>query len=207
VPATDSRILFTALVGLVACERLVELALSRRNARRAFSRGGVERGATHYAVMVLVHAAFLVASLLEVWWLDAPFLPALAAPMLLLVALAMALRYWVVATLGDRWNTRVICVPGELPVDCGPYRRIRHPNYLAVIVEVAALPLVHGAWRTALLFSAIDAVILGVRIAVEERALAECSEYARVFSGRARLLPGIPSPWFPGRPRGRSEPG
>ena len=198
VAQIDTRIVFTGLVGLVALERLVELLLSRRNAARALLRGGVEHGRGHYRWMVLAHTTFLGACVAEVWLLDRPFVPLLGLPMLLLVVFTMALRYWVVWTLGERWNTRVICVPGDSPIDSGPFRLIRHPNYLAVILELAALPLVHCAWLSAVVFGIVNAAILRVRIAVEERALATSSEYDAVFCHRARLVPTL-------RPQGRHE--
>jgi methyltransferase len=183
--------LYLALVGLVALERLVELALSTRNARRALAAGGIEaesRG--DYAAMVGVHAAFLVAAPLEAALLRRPFVPALAWPMLGLVALAMALRYWAIAALGERWNTRVIVVPGCPAVASGPYRFVRHPNYVAVIVELFALPLVHSAWITALLFSAANAALLARRIPREEAALAAHADYVARLGGRSRFVPG-----------------
>jgi len=183
--------LYLALVGLVVLERLGELAISTRHARRALAAGGVEaesRGA--YAAMVGVHAAFLVAAPLEVALLGRPFVPALGWPMLALVALAMALRYWAIASLGERWNTRVIVVPGRPAVASGPYRLVRHPNYVAVIVEMFALPLVHSAWLTALVFSAANAALLARRIPREEAALAAHADYAARLGGRARFVPG-----------------
>jgi len=168
----DSRSLYLALVGAVAAERLVELLLSRRNARRLARRGAAEVGRGHYPWMVALHAAFLVACPLEVLALERPFLPWLGWPMLALVGATMGLRYWVVATLGERWNTRVLCLPGAPLVTGGPYRWARHPNYVAVVVELAALPLVHTAWMTALLFSAANALVLRARLLVENDALA-----------------------------------
>jgi methyltransferase len=185
----DTRVLFTALVGLAALQRLAELVLARRNLRRALARGGREEAPGHYRWMVLLHTLWLVAAPLEVWALGRPFVPALAAAMLGLFAAAMALRYWAIATLGDRWTTRIVVVPGETPVAAGPYRYLRHPNYLAVIVELVALPLVHTAWLTALLAGASNALVLRVRIAEEERALAAASDYGAVFADRPRLLP------------------
>lgn len=186
----DSRLAFLLLIALVAAERLVELALSRRNAARALARGGVEaEPRVHYALMVIAHAAFLAAAPLEVYLARRPFRPLLGATMLLLVAGAMALRYWAVVTLGDRWNTRVIVVPGEPAVASGPYRHLRHPNYLAVVVEAFALPLVHGAWATAALASAGNALLLAGRIRREERALAAASDYEARLGARARWLP------------------
>jgi methyltransferase len=167
----DSRALFTLLIAAVALERLVELVISRRHERALRARGAVEAGAGHYPVMVAIHAALLVGAPAEVWLLDRPFLPWLGWPMLALVAATMALRYWVIATLGERWATRVLVLPGAPLVAGGPYRFLRHPNYLAVAVEVVALPLVHTAWLTALLCGTANLAILAWRIRVEDAAL------------------------------------
>jgi len=189
VPSSSS--FYLLLVLAVALERLVELVVSTRNARRALERGGIEgesRG--FYAAMVCVHAAFLVAAPVEVVAAGRPFVPALGWPMLGLVLGAMALRYWAIAALGGRWNTRVIVVPGD-PVELGgPYRFVRHPNYLAVAVEIAALPLVHSAWLTALVFSLANALLLRARIAHEEAALARHVDYEARMGARARFVPG-----------------
>jgi methyltransferase len=193
---TGSRLFFFALLGAWGMERLFEVALSRRNARRAFARGGVEvesRG--FYAAMVAVHGLLFFAAPLEVVALDRPFRPALALAASAAIGAAMALRYWAVATLGDRWNTRVIVVPGEPAVASGPYRWVRHPNYVAVAIEMAALPLVHGAWISALLWSAASALLLALRIPREEAALARASDYTARLGNRPRFLPGT-------RPRG-----
>lgn len=168
---SDSRLLFTLLVALVAGVRLLELAISRRNVARLRARGGHEVGRGHYPVMVLLHAGILISCVAEVWLLDRPFLPALGWPMIALVAATMVLRWWVIFTLGDRWTTTVWVVPGEPPVTGGPFRWLRHPNYLAVAVELFALPLVHTAWCTSLLFGGADLVLLAHRIRVEEGAL------------------------------------
>ena len=164
---------FTALVALVGLERLAELVVSTRNAAWSFARGGVEYGRGHYPVMVALHTGFLVAMLVEAW-VRRPDVPAtLAWSMLALVLASQALRWWCIATLGRRWNTRVIVVPGLAPVTSGPYRWLRHPNYVAVVVEGVALPLVHGAWMTAAAFTVANAVLLTVRIRVEDAALAQ----------------------------------
>jgi len=167
----DSRLLYTGLVLLVALQRLTELAVSRRHERRLRSRGAVEVGGGHYPWMVALHAAFLASCLAEVWWLGRPFVPALAAIALAVLLAATGLRVWTLRTLGERWTTRVLVLPGEALVAGGPYRFLRHPNYLAVILELAALPLVHTACATAVVFSALNLVLLRVRIGVEERAL------------------------------------
>ncbi len=126
----------------------------------------------HYPVMVLLHSAFLVGCLVEVPLADRPFLPWLGWPMLALLVAAHVLRWWCIRTLGNQWNTRVVIVPGLPLVTGGPYRWIRHPNYVAVVLEGVALPLVHTAWLTALAFTVLNAALLFVRIRVEDAALA-----------------------------------
>jgi methyltransferase len=162
---------FTVLVALVALERLAELVVSTRNAAWSFERGGRETGRGHYPVMVALHSGFLVAMLVEAWVRRPDVPPALAWTMLALVVGSQALRWWCIATLGRRWNTRVIIVPGLPPVTSGPYRFLAHPNYVAVVVEGIALPLVHAAWITALAFTIANAALLAVRIRVENAAL------------------------------------
>ncbi len=165
-------IAFTVLVGLVALERLAELVVSTRNAAWSFERGGRETGRGHYPVMVLLHSGFLVAMLVEAWVVRPDVAPVLAWSMLALVLASQGLRWWCITVLGPRWNTRVIVVPGLAPVSSGPYRLLSHPNYVAVVVEGAALPLVHGAWVTALVFTVANAALLTVRLRVENTALA-----------------------------------
>jgi methyltransferase len=185
----DSRFLYTLLIAAVAAGRLFELRIAGRNLRALLARGGVEVAPGHYRFMVFLHASFLAACLLEVWLLDRPFLPALAAVMLLLAVLAAGLRWWVIRALDGRWTTRIVCLPGVPPVTGGPYRWLRHPNYLAVIVEIFALPLVHTAWLTAAVFTLANALLLRVRIRAEEEGLARLSGY-EAFADRPRLVPG-----------------
>lgn len=167
----SSEVLFTVLVLAVGLERLAELVVSKRNAAWAFERGGVESGRGHYPVMVVLHTGLLVGCLVEAWWSDRAVSPLLAWSMLALVVASQALRWWCIGALGRQWNTRVIVVP-DLPVVArGPYRFLRHPNYVVVVVEGAALPLVHGAWITAVVFTVANAALLTVRIRTEERAL------------------------------------
>ncbi|RPK37071.1 isoprenylcysteine carboxyl methyltransferase family protein [Streptomyces sp. ADI93-02] len=162
---------YAALVLAVAAERLAELALALRNARWSLARGGTEAGRGHYPVMVALHTALLAACLAETWLAGRPFAPWFGWTMVAVVAAAQGLRWWCVRTLGRRWNTRVIVVPGLPLVTGGPYRWLRHPNYVAVAAEGAALPLVHGAWVTAVLFTVLNAALLTVRIRCEEGAL------------------------------------
>ena len=168
---TTSQVLFTAVVAAVGLERLAEMVVSKRHAAWAFARGGVESGRGHFPVMVLLHTALLVGAVAEVVVADRPFIPWLGWPMLGLVALAQGLRWWCISTLGPQWNTRVIVVPGATLVAAGPYRLLRHPNYVAVVVEGFALPLVHTAWVTAAAFTVLNLALLSVRIRVEEQAL------------------------------------
>lgn len=167
---------FTLLVAAVAVARIGELVVAKRHLRWAREQGGVEYGAGHYPAMVLLHAAFLVACLVEVPVADRPFLPALGWPALVLLGAAHALRWWCITSLGKRWTTRVVVVPGAPLVTRGPYRWMRHPNYVAVALEIIALPLVHSAWVTAVVFTVLNAVLLlRFRIPVEERALSEAA--------------------------------
>ena len=163
--------MYYLLILAVAVERLAELVVSKRNARWALARGGREYGLGHYPVMVAIHSALLVGCVVEVWALDRPFIAWLGWPMLAIVVAAQALRWWCITTLGHRWNTRVIVLPDAPLVDGGPYRWIHHPNYVAVVAEGFALPLVHTAWLTALCFTAANAWLLTVRIRVENAAL------------------------------------
>lgn len=164
---------FTALVAAVAAERVVELVISRRNLAWALARGGSESGQEHFGAMVGLHTGLLVGSVAEVRLARRPFRPALGWPALALALACQGGRYWCIATLGRQWNTRVVVVPGLGAVRRGPYRWLRHPNYVVVALEGLALPLVHGAWATAAAFTALDAVLLlRHRIPAEERALA-----------------------------------
>jgi methyltransferase len=166
---------FVVLLALVGAERVAELRVSRRNCDWSLTRGGREFGAGHYPVMVALHSALLVGAAVEVVALDRPFHPGLGWPALAVVVAAQGLRWWCVRTLGPRWNTKVIVVPGLAPIRLGPYARLRHPNYLAVVVEGLALPLVHTAWVTAAGFTVLNAVLLRHRIRVEDAALAEAA--------------------------------
>lgn len=162
---------FITLIAAVGIERLVELVVSQRHIAWAKARGGAEVGGGHYPVMVLLHVGLLVGSVLEVVLLSRLFYPWLGWPMLAGVLLAQGLRWWCIATLGPQWNTKVVVVPGAPRVASGPYRRLRHPNYVAVAIEGVCLPLVHSAWITATVFTVCNALLLRTRIRVEEQAL------------------------------------
>jgi methyltransferase len=169
----DSRVAYTVLVAAIAIQRLWELRVSRRHVRALRARGAIEVGGGHYPWMVLLHIGFLLSCLAEVWLLERPWRPALAVVAVSILAAALALRWWTQGTLGERWTTRVLVVPGEELVSDGPYRWLRHPNYLVVALEILSIPLVHGAWLTAIIFSAANGVLLRERLRVENGALEE----------------------------------
>jgi methyltransferase len=166
-----SSTLYALLIAAVGVERLAELRLSKRHATESRARGGVEFGQRHYPPMVALHTAFLVACLVEPWLFRRPFIPSLGWPMLAATLAAQGIRWWCIGTLGWRWNTRVIVVPGLPRSARGPYRFLPHPNYVAVAIEGIALPLVHTAWMTALVFTALNGGLLAIRIRCENEAL------------------------------------
>jgi methyltransferase len=168
-------ILYVAFVLATGGERIYELVVSRRNAATAFARGGIEYGQRHFPWMVALHTGLLLACIAEVVLLDRPFIPWLGWPMLAIAIACQIARYWIISSLGSQWNTRVIVVPGAGRVTSrGLYRWFTHPNYVVVAIEGVALPLVHTAWITAIVFTVLNAVLLlGFRIPTENRALRE----------------------------------
>jgi methyltransferase len=168
-----SALWYIVLIGLTAAERLVEVAVSKRNAAWSIAQGGREFGQGHFPAMVALHTAFLFACPAEVILLDRPFLPWLGWPLVAMAVLAQGLRWWCIATLGKQWNTRVLIVPSLQRVTAGPYRLFRHPNYMVVVAEGLILPLIHSAWITALVFTLLNALLLRVRLRCEEAALSE----------------------------------
>lgn len=163
------------LIGLAAAQRLIELALAQRNAARLLARGGVEVGAGSHRLLLALQIAWLVALAVAVPAGQPPF-PALVV----LFALLLLARSWVILSLGDYWTTRVIAVPEPLVAD-GPYRWARHPDYLIATAETALLPMAFGAWEVALVFTALQAVLLAYRVRLEERVLG-----ARALTGFGR---------------------
>jgi methyltransferase len=163
---------YVLLMCLVAAERVAELVVSKRNLAWSRARGGVEFGAGHYPAMVVLHCGLLAGCLVEAIWLHRPFLPVLGWPMLGIMLAAQGLRWWCIATLGRQWNTRIVVIPDASRVTAGPYRLVSHPNYVAVVAEGLALPLVHTAWITACVFTVLNAALLRIRIKAENTALA-----------------------------------
>lgn len=170
----SASVLLVLAVALVTVQRLLELVLARRNERRARARGAVERGQRHYLLIVALHTLWLVSTLVE-GLLRGPDIPAFWPVPLALFLLVQPLRYWAIFSLGERWNTKILVLPGEKPVRRGPYRYLDHPNYVVVVVEVLTYPLIFEAWITASVFTVLNAAILSVRIREENRALSEFS--------------------------------
>jgi methyltransferase len=166
-----TRLLFAGFVAALGLQRLLELRLSRRNEQRMLQRGGREHTPETHRWIVALHAAWFSAMLLEVFLGKRQFHPRLAALAISLFAAGQALRLIAISTLGWRWSTRVMTVPGAAPVQHGIYRYRRHPNYLGVELEIVAAPLVHSAYLTAAAFGVANAVLLRDRIYREEQAL------------------------------------
>ncbi|MGO6682286.1 isoprenylcysteine carboxyl methyltransferase family protein [Rhizobium leguminosarum] len=154
-----------ALLAFVTLQRLAELVLARRNTAALLARGAREVAPEHYPVMVALHAGWIIGL-----WLTAPGRPVALFWLLVFMGL-QALRLWVLATLKDRWTTRIIILPGAPLVRSGPYRFLRHPNYAIVVGEIAALPLAFGLPLYAIVFSLLNALILHVRVKAENAAL------------------------------------
>ena len=182
--------IFLGIVALIAVQRLFELRLSARHGAAIRAQGGYEVGESHMGVMKALHTSWFIAMVAEVFLLDRPFLPWLAAVGLVGLVAGQALRYAAIRTLGDRWTANVMILPGAPPVTSGLYRRIRHPNYLGVILEIACVPLLHTAWLTSLVFTVLNALLLRVRIRTEERALREANNYDDALGERPRFVPG-----------------
>lgn len=180
-------LVFAGLLGATGAMRLVELAVSVRRLRDR--PGEVVAEPRLFPAMAALHAALVALPLFEVALLDRPFVPWLAACAAVTLGLATLLRVWALGTLGRMWNVRVL--PPTQVVTGGPYRFIRHPNYLCVILELAALPLLHGAVLSAIALTAWNAAVLAQRIPTEEAALAQVPGWREAFAQRARLFPGV----------------
>jgi methyltransferase len=186
-----SVIVYLALLALVSLLRLAELRVSRRHQRELIGRGIEKRADPQFRWMVALHTAVLWGAAIEVVVLRRPFLPDLAAPMAVLFLLATGLRWWVIHTMGAHWNVEVMASGPLGVVTSGPFRWIRHPNYLAVFVELVALPLIHTAWITALVATAGNLLVLRHRLRLEEPVLDANPAYRAAMTGKPRFLPKL----------------
>jgi methyltransferase len=186
-----SVILYLALLAVVGLTRLLELRISRLHQRELIGRGIEKRADPRFGWMVALHTAVLAGAAIEVVALRRPFLPDLAAPMAVLFLLATTLRWWVIHTMGAHWNVEVMASGPLGVVTAGPFRWVRHPNYLAVFVELVALPLIHTAWITALVAASGNAWVLWQRLRLEEVVLDANPAYRTAMAGKPRFLPKL----------------
>lgn len=163
---------FLAWLGLIIAQRIVELVIAKRNEKRALARGAVESGKSHYLLIVSLHVAWFVGLIVEGALTDFQPLDSPWADILFSAWVGLqAIRFWILWALGPSWNTRVLVIPGDKRVVRGPYRIMKHPNYVVVILELAIVPLTFGLWWTAILATVLNAVLMMIRIPIESRAL------------------------------------
>jgi methyltransferase len=186
---SSGRLLFLLSLAALIGQRLAELRLSQAHETSMRQAGGREHGAAQYRFMQALHTSWFVAMLIEVLWWQRSFKRWLAAVALPFFLLGQSLRYASILTLGSRWTTRVMTIPDLPPITVGIYRYLRHPNYLGVILELAAFPLIYSAYYTALLFSFLNLLLLHARIRLEEQALATDNDYLHFLGNRPRFLP------------------
>jgi methyltransferase len=183
--------LFLVLLVCVAISRLAELWISRKHQKQMSARGVEKLPDARFPAMVALHVAVLGGAAVEVVWLHRPFIPVLAAVAGFFLVSATALRWWVIRSLGAHWNVQVMDSARLGVVSNGPFRWVRHPNYLAVFVEMAALPLIHTAWITSAIAMIGNILLLRSRLRLEEGVLQSYPEYQLAMAGKARFLPRI----------------
>ncbi len=186
-----SRVAYIVLLAAVGLGRLIEMGISRRNQRRLAARGIAKVPEPHFRWMIVLHLGVLVSAGLEVVLLQRPFIPGLALAMGLLFILANVLRWWVMTTLSEHWNIQVMDSARLGVISRGPYRWIRHPNYVAVFAELIALPLIYAAWLTAMWGGIGHAWVLSRRLAVEEKVLLADPAYVATMASKPRFLPKL----------------
>jgi methyltransferase len=182
---------YLILLGAVGLGRLLEMRLSRRHQRDLAALGFPREPERGFALMVSLHTGVLIAAAVEVVWARRPLIVGLAVPALLAFLLANVLRWWVIRTMAAHWNVNVVNSLALGVVTGGPYRFVRHPNYVAVFVELVALPLVHTAWVTALAATALHAIVLRRRLALEESVLDADPAYRAQMGGKPRFVPRL----------------
>jgi methyltransferase len=186
-----SKLLFLALLGLVAVLRLFEVRRSRRNQRTLAARGAALRADPAFKFMAAFHSSVLTGAAAEVVFLDRPLIPPAAAAATILFLCANAVRWWVIRTMREHWNVSVVDSTGIGIVTTGPFHWVRHPNYAAVFVEMAALPMIHTAWLTAAAGAVLHVFLLRARLRVEEAVLASDPRYRREMGGKPRFVPRL----------------
>ena len=186
-----TKYIFSGIVVAVILQRLVEVRLSDRHKAEILKRGGQEHGDNLLGAVKVLQVSWWIAMIVEVWYLDRPFMPVLAAVALTATIAGQILRYRSMQALQWRWTLPIMTVPGMPVAESGLYRYLRHPNWLGVILEIAFLPLIHSAYLTAIAFSLANAWLMSKRIQTEERALSENTNYAAAFANKPRFIPLI----------------
>jgi len=179
--------MFSVVVSLLIIQRLVELRLAAQNQKKLKEKGAIEYGSKHYKLIVIMHVLFFISLISEVILLEktySPFWPIF----LIVIILAQMLRYWSIFSLGEYWNTKIIILPNAHVKKKGPYKYIRHPNYVAVAIEFFFIPLLFEAYRTAFMFSILNSIIMIIRIKEEENALIAQTNYGKVFENTSRFF-------------------
>ena len=179
---------FVIIVSLIILQRLIELAIAKNNEKYMYSLGGYEVGAEHYKYIVILHTTFFISLISEVYFSQRS-MPGWWKITFSIFVFAQVLRGWCLASLGRFWNTKIIVLPAAEVVRKGPYKLLRHPNYLVVITELLVLPLTFGAFYTAIIMSAVNALLLTIRIRTEEKALAGICEYDEIMRYIPRFIP------------------
>ncbi|MET3727954.1 methyltransferase [Fictibacillus halophilus] len=169
-------------------QRLAEVRIAKSNEKKLVSKGAVEAGSDHYKWMVSMHVAFFVVFFLEVYVFNAQPPSWWVVPFILFL-IAQVIRVWAISSLGEFWNTKIILLPGANVVAKGPYRFMRHPNYTVVSLELLVMPLIFGAYFTAILFTILNIFMLRVRIPAEEKALMELTDYEKSHGQKQRFFP------------------
>lgn len=187
----STQLLFTTLVVAVIIQRLFELRISKRHVTALLAQGGQVQSENLLGWVKILQVSWWIAMLIEVWAFNRPFIPGLAAVAFLLVVTGQVLRYTSMQALGTGWTLPIVTVPDQRVVSTGIYRYLRHPNWLGVILEIAALPLIHSAYWTAVGFAIANLLIMYRRMRTEERALSAHSNYAQIFAHIPRLIPTL----------------
>lgn len=179
---------FLLFIGSIIVQRVFELVVAKRNERWLKARGGVEFGSRHYPIIVLIHSAFLMTMIFEVLYFNHE-ISRFWVVLLVGFLLTQGMRVWALRSLGPYWNTKIIVLPGARVVKKGPYRFIKHPNYVIVALEIILIPLMFNAYFTAILFTIFNLLILSIRIPTEEKALTALTNYDSALEGNRRFLP------------------
>lgn len=186
-----TKTIFIGIVAAIFLQRLFELRLSQRNEVYILTQGGREHTSNYLQVVKMMQLSWLLTMIAEVLWLDRSLMPVVTTLALMATVAGQCLRYLSMRSLGRRWTLPLMTIPGTAVIDQGIYRYMRHPNWLGVVLEITAVPLIHGAYLTAILYTVVNAFLMNKRIRAEEQALSEDNNYACVFAGRPRFIPKI----------------